>query len=70
MFAHLLVSIFSLDFSSQAWEIGDIFPADFGTSGFTQSGAVTCLIWDLILGGARHKPKLLIQGSDKSTGGA
>lgn len=59
----------SLDFSSQAWEI-DIFPAGFGEYGFAQSGVVMCLIWDLIWGEARYQPKLLIQGSDDSMGGA
>lgn len=35
MFSHL-VSVFSLDFSRQAREIHDIFPAVFGASGLTQ----------------------------------
>ena len=70
MFAHLLVSIFSLEFSGQVWETDDITPTGFGESGFAQSGAMTCLIWGLLLGSARYKPKPLIQGSDKSPNGA
>ena len=36
MFSHLLASFFLLDFSRQAQEIGDLFPAGFRASGFTQ----------------------------------
>lgn len=50
MFVHILVAILLLEFSRQAWEREDIFPTDFGESRLTQSGAVTCLTWDLVWG--------------------